>query len=50
MFQFAGLASAKGRMLQKEQVFLFGDLRINAYLQLPAAYRSLTRPSSPLRA
>ena len=25
----------------------FGDLRINAYLQLPAAFRSLSRPSSP---
>jgi hypothetical protein len=28
----------------------FGNLRINAYLQLPEAYRSLSRPSSPLRA
>ena len=27
-----------------------GNLRINAYLQLPEAYRSLSRPSSPLRA
>ena len=25
----------------------FGNLRINAYLQLPEAYRSLSRPSSP---
>ena len=24
----------------------FGNLRIEAYLQLPAAYRSLSRPSS----
>ena len=24
----------------------FGNLRIKAYLQLPAAYRSLSRPSS----
>ena len=24
----------------------FGNLRINAHLQLPAAYRSLSRPSS----
>ena len=24
----------------------FGDLRINAYVPLPAAYRSLSRPSS----
>ena len=28
----------------------FGHLRINALLQLPAAFRSLTRPSSPARA
>ena len=28
----------------------FGNLRINTYLQFPAAYRSLSRPSSPLRA
>ena len=27
-------------------VSTFGNLRINAYLQLPAAYRSLSRPSS----
>ena len=25
----------------------FGDLRIEAYLRLPEAYRSLPRPSSP---
>ena len=28
----------------------FGNLRINVYLQLPAAYRSLSRPSSALDA
>ena len=28
------------------EVSLFGDPRIEAYLQLPAAYRSLSRPSS----
>ena len=28
----------------------FGNLRINSYLRIPAAYRSLLRPSSPLRA
>ena len=28
----------------------FGNLRIEAYLQLPAAYRSLSRPSSALDA
>ena len=27
-------------------VSTFGDLRIEAYLQLPEAYRSLSRPSS----
>ena len=28
----------------------FGNLRINAYVQLPEAYRSLSRPSSPIEA
>ena len=28
----------------------FGNLRIYSYLQIPEAYRSLSRPSSPLRA
>ena len=28
-------------------VFPFGNLRIKAYLPLPEAYRSLSRPSSP---
>jgi hypothetical protein len=28
----------------------FGNLRINSYLPIPAAYRSLSRPSSPSRA
>ena len=32
------------------EVSLFGNLRIEAYLQLPAAYRSLSRPSSALDA
>ena len=27
----------------------FGNLRINGYVPLPPAYRSLSRPSSPLR-
>ena len=26
----------------------FGNLRINGYLHLPEAYRSLSRPSSPI--
>ena len=28
----------------------FGNLRINLYVPIPVAYRSLPRPSSPLRA
>ena len=28
----------------------FGNLRINLYVPIPVAYRSLSRPSSPLRA
>ena len=32
------------------EVSLFGNPRIEAYLQLPAAYRSLSRPSSALDA
>ena len=28
----------------------FGNLRITGYVLLPAAYRSLSRPSSPVRA
>jgi hypothetical protein len=28
----------------------FGNLRMKSYLHLPEAYRSLSRPSSPLRA
>ena len=32
------------------RVVPFGNLRINSYLPIPAAYRSLLRPSSPLRA
>jgi hypothetical protein len=31
-------------------VIPFGNLRIKSYLHFPAAYRSLSRPSSPLRA
>ena len=33
--------------LSRNRVFPFGDLRIIACLQLPEAYRSLPRPSSP---
>ena len=39
---------ADGVLLRR--VSPFGDLRIKAYVQLPAAYRSLSRPSSALDA
>ena len=32
------------------RVVPFGNLRINGHLHLPGAYRSLSRPSSPVRA
>ena len=32
------------------RVFPFGDPRITGHVHLPAAYRSLSRPSSPVRA
>ena len=32
------------------QVVLFGNLRINSHVPIPVAYRSLSRPSSPLGA
>ena len=32
----------------QHQVTPFGNLRIKAYLPLPEAYRSLSRPSSPV--
>jgi hypothetical protein len=32
------------------QVILFGNPRVNAYLRLSEAYRSLSRPSSPASA
>ena len=53
MFQFSGLAF-QGLCIQPRndwsstsRVFPFGNPRIKAYLQLPVAYRSLSRPSSP---
>ena len=49
MFQFPGYASSKGYP-QKGWVAPFGNPRITALLQLPVAYRSFTRPSSPLHA
>ena len=53
MFHFPGLAT-KPYFIQTPStghcprwVFPFGNLRIKAYLPLPEAYRSLSRPSSP---
>ena len=53
MFQFPSYASTtlciQAGILQvcPQWVSPFGDLRINACLPLPEAYRSLPRPSSP---
>src|ERR1700679_1272599 len=49
MFQFSGFAHYCGYS-SNNQVSPFGNPRINSYLLIPAAYRSLSRPSSPLRA
>ena len=50
MFQFPGFASLLREMtdLAAGRVAPFGDPGITACLQLPQAYRSLPRPSSPL--
>ena len=54
MFQFPGLASASLRLpmtdLAAGRVSPFGHPGITAHVQLPQAYRSLSRPSSPLDA
>jgi hypothetical protein len=50
MFQFPGFAPLNGNWSSTSWVAPFGYLRITAFVQLPAAFRSLTRPSSPLRA
>ena len=51
MFQFPGLAPHKsGVRSSTGRVVPFGNPRINGHLRLPAAYRSLSRPSSPVRA
>src|SRR5207245_8622750 len=49
MFQFPGFASLSREMtdLAAGRVAPFGDPGITACLQLPQAYRSLPRPSSP---
>ena len=49
MFQFGRLAHYCSRS-SIGKVSPFGNLRIKSYLLIPAAYRSLSRPSSPLRA
>ena len=56
MFQFSPLAP--GSLCIQERVTAyyrcrvspFGHLRITAYVRLPEAFRSLSRPSSPVRA
>src|ERR1700741_192210 len=56
MFQFSPLASRslwiQERMTEHDlrRVSPFGHPRINAYVRLPEAFRSLSRPSSPVRA
>ncbi len=53
MFQFPGFASRHKCRDDTPSVYRvspFGNLRIKGYLHLPEAYRSLSRPSSPLRA
>ena len=47
-FSSAGLLQPRGRCCALAQrVVPFGYLRIYSYLPIPAAYRSLSRPSSP---
>ena len=50
MFQFPALAHHRCVQPSTARVAPFGNLRIEACLQLPAAYRSLPRPSSPSEA
>ena len=51
MFQFPEFASCcQDNLSSTDWVAPFGNLRINTYLRFPVAYRSLSRPSSPLRA
>ena len=48
MFQFPGFAPLRVIRLAADRVAPFGHPGINACVQLPQAYRSLPRPSSPL--
>jgi hypothetical protein len=50
MFQFPTFASWLPRISIAGWVAPFGYLRIDSYLPIPAAFRSLSRPSSPLGA
>ena len=50
MFQVPGFAPFRVIRLAADRVAPFGDPGINACVQLPQAYRSLPRPSSPVRA
>ena len=50
MFQFPGLAPLRVTDLAAGRVAPFGHPEITAYVQLPQAFRSLSRPSSPLDA
>ena len=56
MFQFSPLAPRSLWIQQRvtrhdsRRVSPFGHPRINAYVRLPEAFRSLSRPSSPVRA
>ncbi len=50
MFQFPGLAPLRVTALADRRVSPFGHPGITACVQLPQAFRSLPRPSSPLDA
>ena len=50
MFQFPGLAPFRVTDLAVRRVSPFGHPGLTAHVQLPQAYRSLSRPSSPLDA
>ena len=50
MFQFPGLAPFRVTDLAASRVSPFGHPEITASVQLPQAFRSLARPSSPLDA
>src|SRR5690606_28770970 len=49
-FSSARSPSSRNGMSSTCRVAPFGNLRIDSYVPIPAAYRSLSRPSSPLGA